>query len=587
MTPLPALVVVGPLLAAALIAGTGAWLSRRAVDLIAFAVSAADAYGCWRLVWATSTASIEPWTGGWVLHGSGVLGIRMLAEPLGAGLAMLAAVLVSATFVFSWRYFEEVSHAYAALMLVLLGGLAGVSMAADFFNLFVFLEVGSVAAYALTAYKIEQSSLVGALNFALTNTIGGVFVLIGIALVYARTGVLDLRFAGARLGPADPLVTTALALTLTGFFVKAAVAPFHFWLPDTYAAAPTPVVVLFGGVMLEVGLFAAARVYWLAFSPALHEPHALVVLLVTAGLLTAGIAAGMALLQRSFKRMLAFVAVSHSGLFLAGIGLLDAGALGGVGVSVLAHGLLMGALFLCAGILRQRLRTEDEIDGFGAGRSLAGVGVIIVVAALALSAPPRSGMHLGESLIEEHALARGWTAMVCAFVFATAATSGAILRAAGRIFAGWGRPGGIESTGPRDDSGDDDEDARGRGRGFPWLMAVPAAALAAAGAALGVAPSLGPGAVAAASQLSATPVAAVPPEPAWLPWAAPVGACLVAAIALWRDRLPYALSATARRAVRRGVTTLQRAHSPHAGDHIGWLTLGAALIAAVLNYFVR
>jgi multicomponent Na+:H+ antiporter subunit D len=130
----------------------------------------------------------------------------------------------------------------------------------------------------------------GALNFAITNSIGAFLVLSGIALLYGHTGALNPAQLGRALAeaPVDRLVVVAFVLLLVGFLVKAAVVPFHSWLADAYALAPTPVCVLLAGVTSELGLYAVARIYWTAFSGPLgpHGPG-LQTLLLGAAVLTA------------------------------------------------------------------------------------------------------------------------------------------------------------------------------------------------------------------------------------------------------------------------------------------------------------
>ena len=122
-----------------------------------------------------------------------------------------------------------------------------------------------VSAYALTAYRPEERGPIqGALNFAVTNSVGAYLSLSGIAVLYGRTGALNMAQIGAYIGrhPPDGLVVVAFLLIISGLLIKCAIVPFHFWLADAHAVAPTPVCVLFSGVMVELGLYGIARVYW-------------------------------------------------------------------------------------------------------------------------------------------------------------------------------------------------------------------------------------------------------------------------------------------------------------------------------------
>src|SRR5207302_7083361 len=117
------------------------------------------------------------------------------------------------------------------------------------------------------------ASLQGAINFAAVNTVAAFLVLTGIALLYGRTGALNLAQIGRALPAADGLVIVAFVLIACGFLVKGAMVPFHFWLADAHAVAPTPVCIIFSGVMVEAGLYAVARIYGTVFGGALaaHE----------------------------------------------------------------------------------------------------------------------------------------------------------------------------------------------------------------------------------------------------------------------------------------------------------------------------
>src|ERR1043166_7482990 len=180
---------------------------------------------------------------------------------------------MTAALVQSIDYFEdEVPPHYFVLMLVFLAAMVGFALSSDLFNMFVFFELMSTAAFALTGYRVEQRAVLqGAINFAVVNGLAAFFRLGGIALVYGRTGALNLAQIGQVLSrhSADGLVVVAFAMIVVGLLTKAGAVPFHFWLSDAYAVAPAPVCILFAGVMSDLGLHAVGRVYWVAFSGAL------------------------------------------------------------------------------------------------------------------------------------------------------------------------------------------------------------------------------------------------------------------------------------------------------------------------------
>src|SRR5919199_932931 len=330
---LPVLPVVVPLLVAAALAATASFPRRRVADLVSLATSVAVTVLCALLLARSADETIVYWFGGWQPRDGIALGISFAIDPIGAGLATFTGLLVSAALLFCWRHFESVSHIFHALMLVFLAAMVGFSLSGDLFNMFVFLELMTISAIALTGYEIgHRPPIEGSLNFAITNTIGSFLVLSGIGLIYGRTGALNLAQIGEALaqGAPDRLVIMAFALLVAGFFVKAGVVPFHFWLADAYAVAPTPVCILFAGAMSELGLYAVARIYWTAFSGTLGPYEAeLQTILVGVGIITALLGAVMCFLQHHLKRLLAFATVSYIGLFLVGIGLLTPDGLAG------------------------------------------------------------------------------------------------------------------------------------------------------------------------------------------------------------------------------------------------------------------
>src|SRR5581483_7899617 len=216
----------------------------------------------------------------------------------------------------------------------------------------------------LTGFLVERLGPVqGAVNFAITNTTGSYLFAIGIALLYARTGALNLAQLGQTLahGRAGGLVVVAMTLLLCGFLIKGAVVPFHLWAADAYAVAPAPVCAVLGGVMTDIGLIGVARLYWTVFV-AVDRGGAIGDVLLWLGIVTAVLAGTMAFLQRHLKRMLAYSVVCHIGIILAGIGLLGSSGLAGAEVMFLAHALLTAGLFFVAGILHTDHGLIDELN---------------------------------------------------------------------------------------------------------------------------------------------------------------------------------------------------------------------------------
>ncbi len=589
------LVVAVPLLGAAMLVATGRRLPRLVSDIVGCAFAAATAALALLVLFRAGhpgpgTYPVE-WVGGWRR-----VGIVLVGDPLGAGLAALVSLLVVAVLVYSWRYFEEPPRrhtgSFPALILVFQAGMCGFALTGDLFNAFVFFELMGVVAYALTGFRVEEPKpLQGALAFGVVNSLGGYATLLGITLLYARTGELGFAQIGRRLdadGP-DGLVLAAFVLVTTGLLVKAAAVPFHFWLPDAHAVAPTPVCMLLSGVMVELGVYGVARVYWTVFSGpgGLSHPDVTRALLVL-GVLTALLGAAMCWQQRHLKRLLAFSTVAHTGLFLIGVAVLTPEGISGTALYVLGHAGVKAALFACVGVLLDRYATVDEHELFGRARELPEVGVLFAVGGLALSGLPPFASGLGKAAAEEAAgHTAGW--LPALYVLVSAATGGAVLRAGLRIFAGLGRRPGKEEGGP-ETTGEEEPETGGRlGRIPVPLLAVPAALLAAS-LALGVIPAVASAVGRAGVLFTDTGgyrrtvldghAAAAPahPPPHWQLTGILLGllsAALAIALATLAVRRPVHTGAAAL------LAPVRRLQSGHIGDYVAWLVAGAALLTVL------
>ena len=209
MTWIPPLLVAIPLLAAAATAALDHVTPEPVQDALVVGAAAATTALAFVLLWHSEDHEVVHWFGGWQPQHGVALGIDFAVGPLAAGMCAVIGVLVTLALVYSLTFLREAARLFDALMLVALAAMCGFAMSGDLFNLFVWLELMGVAAYALTGFQVERLGPVqGAVNFAITNSLGGYLFAVGIALLYARTGALNLAQIGATLshGPAGGLV---------------------------------------------------------------------------------------------------------------------------------------------------------------------------------------------------------------------------------------------------------------------------------------------------------------------------------------------------------------------------------------------
>jgi len=590
LTPLP---VVVPMAGAAVMAGLRKWLSRATVDSLGILFSAITLAVSICLLSGAVHAPMVYWFGNWHPRGSVILGIGFVVDPVSAGLTVLASSLTLLSLVFSWRLVESGSNHFQPLMLIFLAAMCGFSLTVDIFNLFVFFELMSTAAFALCGLKTaEPAPLQGSFNFAVTNTIAAFLILTGIALLYAVTGALNMAQIGLSLGGRhDSLVLFAFTLLTCGFFIKAAIVPFHLWLPDAHAVAPTSVCVLFSGLMVELGLVAVARLRFLVFAQTFlsHEPQ-LRAVLFGLGTLTIVIGGLMCYGEHHLKRMLAYSTICHSGIMLLAIGAGGAIGFSALMIYLVAHAFIKGGLFLGSGILLHRLRGIGEKTLFGKGRSLRWTGLLWFLGAAGLAAAPPFLTMTGEANLFHQAsdVGSSWISWAC--LLGGSLTCAAVLRVGMHTFFGWGtEPITDEAASigelPETDAGD---------RRIFWYQYLPTAICMAVPLAL----VLRPGWLRVASEACArfasqaymlplvykgmassgpAPVLSVANADAmWHGTVALVLAVLLACSSVFRSRIrrPLRLGAF----LERRLTPLRAMQSGHPGDYVLWLTIGVATI---------
>jgi proton-translocating NADH-quinone oxidoreductase chain N len=314
----------------------------------------------------------------------------------GLSLLLAAVVLTLATLVslYSGVYMsaELGAEKYHAMLVIMSAAMIGLGCAADLFNLWLWFETMAIASYLLVAfYREQKASLEAGVKYLVQSATGSVFVLLGVALIFAQTGALDLVEIHAILAsgsaPGLPLLAAG-ALFVIGFGVKIALVPLHTWLPDAHAQAPSGISAMLSAVVIESGLVALLRTLTVLAGAAVAWGE----LLMLFGALNMIVGNLLALRQQQVKRLLAFSSISHIGYMLLGLGIaLYSGALTGAQggfFHLLSHGLMKGLAFLSAGALLYVLHIAASHDAEHSPLTisdLAGAAQRYPLAALVLS----------------------------------------------------------------------------------------------------------------------------------------------------------------------------------------------------------
>jgi len=389
-------------LAAVALPRHGAWLALAA----AAANAAASGYLLWRVL-AEGPLTLE--LGAWAVP----LGIALRADGLSAVMVAMVAVVVLAVSTYGRAYLgERQAQRFWPLWMALWAALNALFLAGDAFNLYVTLELMSLAAVALVALAGERDALRGAARYLLAGLTGSLLYLLGVALLYGAYGVLDLGLLSERAAPGTA-TAAALALMSAGLLLKTAIFPQHFWLPPAHAGAPAPVSAALSALVVKAGFYILLRL-WFEVLPAAVTPQAAQLV----GALGAGAVIWgslQALFAARLKLLVAYSTVAQLGYLMLAIPLGGVTAWGGALYLALSHALAKSALFLGAGALIHA-HGHDRIDELGgAGRGLPAVPFALGLAAASLIGLPPTGGFIGKWLLLNAALVGGqwwWLAVL-------------------------------------------------------------------------------------------------------------------------------------------------------------------------------
>ncbi|MCX5748907.1 MAG: proton-conducting transporter membrane subunit [Candidatus Saganbacteria bacterium] len=396
-------------------------------------------------------------------------------------LSMTVLILGLMVAVFSCRYMEDdlSQDKYYTLLLIMIGAIVGLSATKDLFSIWVFFELMCVSSYILVSFRKEKwEPLEAGFKYLIMSAAGSMLVLLAISVVFGMTGVLDLEGIKSLIRTVPPVpMMISIVMFICGFSVKAAIVPFHTWLPDAHSEAPSGISAMLSGIVIEAGLFAMIRV--LMYMTGLKADFGLVLIIMAVVTMTVGNI--MALSQTRIKRMLAYSSVAQMGYMILGIGigfhfLIPDGFLGGF-FHIVTHAGMKGLAFLVAGVVIHYVGTSEISEMKGLSQKMPAVALSFAVAAFALAGvPPFSGFMSKWLIYKSGFDAGGWGyALAGIAIFNSVLSLGYYLPAVNAMYA------------------PSMSDKVRTSKPVPWSVMVPIALLTISVIVLGILPDIGLG----------------------------------------------------------------------------------------------
>ncbi len=417
---LPALQVIAPLLAAPTCLLVSS--ARRAWALATVVSALTLVFSVWLLAQVLEAGAVTYAIGGWAAP----WGIEYRVDEVNALVAVLVSGASAVVLVFARDSVErevgpERASPFYTAWLLCVTGLIGIAVTGDAFNVFVFLEISSLSTYALVAFGRERTALIAAFRYLVMGTIGATFILIGVGLLYAQTGTLNMSDLAARLPAAHETrtVRAGFGFLTIGIALKMAIFPLHGWLPGAYANAPTAVAAFLSSTATKVAVYLWLRFLFTVFGVefAFEEMSVgrLLMAMSLVGILVASVAACT---QSDARMVLAWSSVAQIGYMVLGISLASVtGVTAGI-VHLVNHALMKAALFMGFGCVVYRIGGTSIASLAGLGRRMPATFVALTLAGLSLIGVPLTVGFVSKWYLLSAALEAGlWP--VAALVVAT------------------------------------------------------------------------------------------------------------------------------------------------------------------------
>lgn len=417
----PILIVVIPLIFSLLCPLIGLWRKGLSYAWAVFALALCVVASIDTLFVVMDSGTIHYRLGGWAPP----FGIEYVVDHLNAMMLVVVTVISLVVAIYSRESVEQelpgrVVYFYTVFLLQVTGFL-GIVITGDLFNLFVFLEIGSLAGYALIAIG-EDGAPIATFRYIVMGTIGAGFYLLGVGYIYISTGSLNMADVQQLLPDLyhSKVILTAVAFLLAGLAIKMALFPLHVWLPDAYTKAPSATSALIAPLMTKISLYVMIRVLFTVFKPELSLDLLPVAdIMVWAGFVAILGGAILALAQTDFKRMLCYIVVAEVGYIVGGVGLGNAIAMKGAILHILNDAVMTLGMFTIAGIVMYKTKSHTISDFENLFRKMPlTMSALVVVALSIIGVPPTCGFFSKWYLIHGAIIAKHW-AFLAALLFSS------------------------------------------------------------------------------------------------------------------------------------------------------------------------
>tara|TARA_Y100000590_G_scaffold469502_1_gene657415 strand:+ start:1210 stop:2691 length:1482 start_codon:yes stop_codon:yes gene_type:complete len=411
---LPVLQVAIPLLASAVCAivrnARIAWLIALATTWTAFVIAL-------NLLFRVQSEGIISYAlGGWAAP----YGIEYRVDLLNAFILVIVTAIGSVVIPFALKSVEcEVDKSKGSLFytayILCFTGLLGIAVTGDVFNVFVFLEISSLSAYALIAMGQDRKALTASFQYLIMGAVGATFIVIGIGLMYVMTGTLNMADLAARIPEvrANRTIPVAFGFLTVGISLKLALFPLHLWLPNAYTYAPSAVTAFIASTATKVAVYVLLRffftIFGIAFSFDIMQLHIVLLPLALIAIFSMSL---VAIFQQNVKRMMAYSSLAQIGYMILGISMVSVTGLTAGIIHLFNHAMMKGALFMALGCVMYRIGSVDISAMRGLGKRMPWTMAAFVGAGLSLIGVPLTVGFISKWYLILGALEQSWWPVV-------------------------------------------------------------------------------------------------------------------------------------------------------------------------------